>query len=99
MKHETLHYIAPTGIGEKERKILADHANEEFYKNNPRCFRIYGRMGAMKKMKPVNKSRFVTNLIYADLYYVRSSEDEAALLKELEFLNKQGVFELREVSL
>lgn len=86
-----------TTLGEESRAQLQEHNKQLFYKNNPRSFHIYGRMNGMKRMKPVNKSRFVTNLIYADIYRVECAEDEAKLQKELAFLNTQGEFELREI--
>lgn len=97
--HETeaKRYIAPMLIGEAERAELAMQAKVEFYKNNKRAFHIYGKMGNMKKMKPIGGQRFVTNLIYADIFSVESIEDESKLLKELSFLKTQGDFELREI--
>jgi hypothetical protein len=59
-------------------------------------FIIYGKMGSMKKMKPVSGSRFVTNLIHAEVYRITNDEEMQKLIKELSFLKTQGEFELRK---
>lgn len=62
-----------------------------------KTYRLYGKISPMKRMKPVSGSTFVTNLIYANLYYVRSQEDIDLMNKELVHLNEQGTFEFRRV--
>lgn len=61
-------------------------------------YRIYGKIAPMKRMKPVGGSEFVTNLIYAEIFTPKSEEDIQKLQRELDFLNTQGEFELREVA-
>lgn len=60
-----------------------------------KTYRLYGRMGKMRRMKPVCGDRFVTNLLYADLYTPMSDVDSANMIRELEFLATQGEFEYR----
>lgn len=60
---------------------------------------IYGRIPPMTRFKPVAGSRFVTNLIHAEIFRPETSADMEKLQKELAFLNTQGEFELREVQL
>ena len=61
-------------------------------------YRIYGKMGKMKKMQPVSGSDFVTSLMHAEIFSPKSEEETNKLQRELDFLNTQGVFELRLVS-
>ena len=60
-------------------------------------YRIYGKMGDMERFQALSGDSFTTNLICADLFTPTSSEDVAILQRELDFLNTQGEFELREV--
>ena len=60
-------------------------------------YRLYGKMGSMKRMKPVHKDRFVTNLLLADLYTPQSDADVASMERELTFLQGQGEFEYRAI--
>jgi hypothetical protein len=62
-----------------------------------KTYRLYGRMGTMKRMKPVHKDRFVKNLLLADLYTPTSEADCASMKRELAFLAGQGEFEYRPV--
>jgi len=71
-------------------------------KTNPKVgetYRIYGRMGDMKRMSPVGGGNFVVNLIYAELFTPQDMVDVYKLLDLLEELNQQGEFELREVTM
>jgi len=62
-------------------------------------YRLYGKMGGMKHMKPVHNDAFVTNLMHADLY-VPTTEDEITRMEhELLFLADQGQFEFRPVDM
>ena len=58
---------------------------------------IYGKMNGMKRFKPISGDRFVTNLIYADLFHVTSEDYKEKLKLELIELNKQGEFKLKKV--
>jgi len=60
-------------------------------------YMIYGKMNGMKRFKPISGDRFVTNLIYADLFRVTSEEYKEKLKLELIELNKQGDFKLKKV--
>lgn len=60
-------------------------------------YRLYGKIGNMKRVKPVAGSRFVTNLIYAEIYTPRNQEDVIKMKREIEYLNKQGQFEFKAI--
>lgn len=57
---------------------------------------IYGKMGNMKRFKPVSGDHFVTNRIHGEMYSPITEEDVAKLNRELAFMQSQGEFELRE---
>ncbi len=60
-------------------------------------YMIYGKMGSMKVMRPVNGDSFVVNKINAEVYSPMTDDDVAKLERELKFMQSQGEFELREV--
>ena len=64
-----------------------------------KTYRLYGRMGSMKRMKPVHGDMFVTNLIYADLYTPQTQAECDMMQREVSFLATQGEFEYREVNI
>jgi len=57
---------------------------------------IYGKVGTMKRFSPLSGDRFCTNLIYADIYTLKSEDDIERMRRDLKHLNTQGVFELRK---
>jgi len=63
-----------------------------------KTYRLYGRIGVMKRMKPVCKDHFVTNLLHADLYTPQTDADCANMAHELNYLAAQGTFEYRPVN-
>lgn len=50
-------------------------------------------------MKAVSKDHFTGNLIYADIYTPTTKEEIAALEIQLVYLQGQGQFEYRKISL
>ena len=59
---------------------------------------IYGKMGSMKRFKPVSGSRFVTNLLHAETFTPQNQSDIDRLKRELAFMQTQGTFELRAIN-
>ena len=59
---------------------------------------LYGKMGKMKRMKPVYKDRFVSNLIHAEILTPKTLEDIVKMEREVRFLQGQGQFELRKIN-
>jgi len=61
-------------------------------------YRVYGRMGKMRRFAPMNgEGGFAVNLIYALLFTIKTEVEQEQLRKELEFLNTQGEFKLKKV--
>lgn len=58
---------------------------------------LYGKIGNMKRFKPVCDNKFVINLIHAEIIIPKSNLDLDIMQKELLYLNTQGVFEYREI--
>lgn len=60
-------------------------------------YRIYGRIGKMKRMKPLSGNTFASNLIHAEIFTPKTMEEIERLRREVSSLQSQGDFELREV--
>lgn len=60
-------------------------------------YRIYGKMGSMRRMAPVSGSDFCVNLIHADMYFIKCEADAEKLEREIKFMNTQGTFEARKI--
>ncbi len=56
-------------------------------------YRIYGKMGGMKRMSPIAGGRFVVNLIHAEMFYMRHDDDVCKFTSFLDSLQSQGSFE------
>lgn len=63
-----------------------------------KAYRIYGKVEGMKRMMPLAGSRFVVELVLADIYEILNERDRVALEQEMYYLQTQGQFELREVT-
>lgn len=61
------------------------------------AYRIYGRMGDMKRMSPIGGGSFVVNLIYAELFTPKDAIEVGKLMNMLNELKDQGEFEIRKV--
>jgi len=75
----------------KENRKMAIQVNKTYM--------IYGKMGNMKRFRPVSNTGFCVNLIYAELFTITNEEVKEKFEKELEYLKNQGNFEAREVKL
>ena len=59
-------------------------------------YMIYGKMGSMKRFKPVTGNDFVTNRIHGEMYSPVTEDDIIKLKREMAFMQTQGQFEFRE---
>lgn len=62
-----------------------------------KSYRVYGKMDNMKRMKPISGDQFVTNLIYADMFYIATEDHRRKFMQEIVFMNSQGTFEARQI--
>lgn len=58
---------------------------------------IYGRVGNMKRMRPLSGDTFALNRIQAEMFTPTTQSEVDKLLRELSSLQNQGEFELRKI--
>ena len=61
-----------------------------------KCYMMYGKMGSMRRFKPVAGGSFVTNRMHGEMYSPTTNDDIIKLKRELAFVQTQGEFEFRE---
>lgn len=61
---------------------------------------VYGKLAGMKRFKPVNRDRFVTNRIHAEMFTLKNFDDVARLQCLIDHLNRMndGTFQARKVA-
>jgi hypothetical protein len=60
-------------------------------------YHIYGKLGSMKRFRPISGNRFTDRLIDAEIFYISDEKTKSDFLSLIQDLNEQGVFEPRLV--
>jgi hypothetical protein len=79
---------------------IMDKSLREAKFKKERVFRLYGKVGNMKRYAPIGQNgEFVSNLIYANIYFIRTADRLDQLMKCAAAMGPAhgGCFEVREV--
>ena len=60
-------------------------------------YRVYGKMGDMKRFMAMSGSEFTDKLIFAEVFHIDSEDKLEKFNRELKYLNTQGTFEARRI--